>query len=329
MNGPDRRLGGLVVTWRHLARMGALALLVGFFLPWASVSCGDGSALVAGQTGLWQFGASGFNLAVGAQTCQAEPGLWLVPLAGIAVLVASYLLADQLSTAFVTVSASLLALLRLLVTYDDLQAAHSASGNVELGPGVVVGVGAIVWLLGVGGVALLRRAEPTSWLRAEDTAPTWPGRQAGTAVPEELRADAPAEDATRAEDEEIGEALRLLRDGTREEKIGARYRLAAICEQRALFDEAAELYETNIRNGVRDPRLYDRLTAIYRKNGEPERAEQVEREAERLREARVYSSEQEQRGVAPTIFSCRSCWAPLDGTATSCERCGASWQRAS
>ena len=45
----------------------------------------------------------------------------------------------------------------------------------------------------------------------------------------------------------------MLREGSRAEKIEARAGLAEIFSKRGLFEEAAELYELNIRAGVRTP----------------------------------------------------------------------------
>lgn len=322
------------MTWRHLTRVGALALLVGLLLPWAFLSCssGDAGALPADPSSLPHVIGSGFDLAVGVQSCPAQPGLWLLPLVSVLVLGVSFTMADQLSAAFVTVSASLLALLRLLVTYNDVQAIDSAFVEVALGPGCLVVVGAILVMFGAGGVALLRRSEPSLRVDADESTADWPDWRPGLVTPEEpspVASPPLSEDARRAEEQEIGDALRLLRDGSTEEKIGARCRLAVICERRTLFEEAVELYETNIRDGARDPAIYERLAVVCRTTGQTERAELVEHEAQRLREARVYSSEQAERAEAPTIFFCRSCWTPLNGTETGCERCGALWQQAS
>lgn len=64
-------------------------------------------------------------------------------------------------------------------------------------------------------------------------------------------------------DAEIRQLLWLLEHGTASEKIKARTRLGRICEQRGMWDYAAECYETNIRAGVRDPDQLYRLATAY------------------------------------------------------------------
>src|SRR5918998_228259 len=77
----------------------------------------------------------------------------------------------------------------------------------------------------------------------------------------------------RNEDEEAQYCLSTLRDGTREAKIVARERLAAICARRGLHEEAAELYELNVRAGVRSSEIFERLSEAYRHLGDHASAE--------------------------------------------------------
>jgi hypothetical protein len=86
----------------------------------------------------------------------------------------------------------------------------------------------------------------------------------------------------RSEDEEAQFCLAVLRDGTGEEKIEARERLASIFARRGLFGEAAELYELNVRAGVRSPELFERLSDTYRHLGDSARADAALSEARRL-----------------------------------------------
>lgn len=86
------------------------------------------------------------------------------------------------------------------------------------------------------------------------------------------------------EDEEATYCLSLLRDGDRQQKIVARERLSQIFEQRGLLDEAAQCLESNIREGIRDPRVYQRLAGVYRRQGRHELADEVLLEARRLAE---------------------------------------------
>ncbi|MBA2446986.1 MAG: hypothetical protein H0V51_03070 [Chloroflexi bacterium] len=87
------------------------------------------------------------------------------------------------------------------------------------------------------------------------------------------------------DDKDAERYLTLLREGSPTEKVEARDRLGAIFERRGLLDEAAQAYETNIREGVRDPDLYERLASVYRQQGRTELADEVLQEAGRLAEA--------------------------------------------
>jgi hypothetical protein len=85
------------------------------------------------------------------------------------------------------------------------------------------------------------------------------------------------------EDEEIQYYLGLLEKGDRYDSVVARAGLAPIFERREMLEQAAECYETNIRVGVRDPAVYERLARVYRKQGRVELADEVLEEAEKLR----------------------------------------------
>lgn len=87
------------------------------------------------------------------------------------------------------------------------------------------------------------------------------------------------------EDEEAQYCLSLLRDGTPSEKVGAREQLAAIFTRRGLYLEATELYEANVRAGVHEPGLFERLSDSYRRIGDNGAAEAALAEACRLRDA--------------------------------------------
>jgi hypothetical protein len=89
----------------------------------------------------------------------------------------------------------------------------------------------------------------------------------------------------RNEDEAAQYYLSSLRGGTREEKVVARDGLAAIFSRRGLFEEAAELYELNIRAGVHTPELFERLSNVYRQLGDHESADAALAEARRRRSA--------------------------------------------
>jgi hypothetical protein len=109
----------------------------------------------------------------------------------------------------------------------------------------------------------------------------------------------------RNEDEAAQYYLSSLRGGTREEKVVARDGLAAIFSRRGLFEEAAELYELNIRAGVQTPELFERLSNVYRQLGDHESADAALVEARRRRVASaapapVADSEAEAARPAPS-----------------------------
>ena len=78
-----------------------------------------------------------------------------------------------------------------------------------------------------------------------------------------------------SEDDEARHYLTLLRDGGHDQKRAARDQLGRIFERRGLVDEAAACYETNLAEGVSDPSLYARLADVYRRQGRPDRADEL------------------------------------------------------
>lgn len=102
-----------------------------------------------------------------------------------------------------------------------------------------------------------------------------------------------------SEDEEATYCLSLLRDGDRHQKIVARERLSQIFERRGLLDETAQCLESNIREGVRDPRVYQRLAGVYRRQGRHELADEVFVEAQRLAERMARSPQPGARRPVP------------------------------
>ena len=85
------------------------------------------------------------------------------------------------------------------------------------------------------------------------------------------------------DDEAAQYYLSTLRDGTRADKIVARDGLAAIFGRRGLYEQAAELYELNIRAGVRTSEVFEALGAVYQKLGDDESARAAFAEADRWR----------------------------------------------
>jgi hypothetical protein len=119
----------------------------------------------------------------------------------------------------------------------------------------------------------------------------------------------------RNEDEAAQYYLSALRTGTRAEKVVARDGLAAIFSRRGLFEEAAELFELNVKAGVRTPELFQQLSGVYRALGDDESARAALAEARRLeQEAAVAHTPT----PPPTLPMQRVAGAPeTDGQATS------------
>lgn len=109
----------------------------------------------------------------------------------------------------------------------------------------------------------------------------------------------PSPEGFTSEDEEATYCLSLLRDGDRHQKIVARERLSQIFERRGMLDEAAQCLESNVREGVRDPRVYQRLAGVYRRQGRHELADEVLLEARRLAERMARSQSQGGRRPGP------------------------------
>ncbi|GEM_PF-1443742 len=122
----------------------------------------------------------------------------------------------------------------------------------------------------------------------------------------------PAADSDRrmatSDEAEAQRYLAQLRDGSPEQQIAARAALAAIFERRGMLAEATELYERNIRAGVRSGELYTRLASLYRRQGLFELADEALAAAARLsrpaapplvERAQPPAAAARRRGVAP------------------------------
>jgi lipopolysaccharide biosynthesis regulator YciM len=88
-----------------------------------------------------------------------------------------------------------------------------------------------------------------------------------------------------SEDDTVQHWLDLLKDGSRYQKIEARWGLSQIFERRGMNDEAIELLETNVAAGSRVPDLFERLAQLYRSRGETVKCLAAHAEAKRLRTA--------------------------------------------
>jgi hypothetical protein len=71
--------------------------------------------------------------------------------------------------------------------------------------------------------------------------------------------------------------------GARGAHPGPRLARARQLEERGMLAEAAELYERSIWTGARDPALYQRLAAVYRRQGRDDLAQEVSRHLRRPR----------------------------------------------
>ena len=87
--------------------------------------------------------------------------------------------------------------------------------------------------------------------------------------------DPAAEPAFANEDEKAHYYLTVLRDGSDEEKVEARYVLSRVFENRGMLEEATELLENNAKAGVRDRMLYTRLAKLYRQLGRDDDADRA------------------------------------------------------
>lgn len=73
--------------------------------------------------------------------------------------------------------------------------------------------------------------------------------------------------------------LLLLRDGDDDQKITAREQLAAVFERRGMLEEATDLLESNVRDGVRNADIFRWLARLYRNGSDEVRAMQAAAEA--------------------------------------------------
>jgi tetratricopeptide (TPR) repeat protein len=127
-----------------------------------------------------------------------------------------------------------------------------------------------------------------------------------------------------SEDDEIACCLRVLEHGSSEQQFVARLRLGAICERRGLLRNAAAAYEANIAAGMHTRDLYERLSAVYRRLGDIDRAEDL------LDEALSLPPSGSPAAISPpsddvdghTDGTCGVCGASTRETARFCDSCG-------
>src|SRR3954465_8026184 len=111
----------------------------------------------------------------------------------------------------------------------------------------------------------------------------------------------------RNEDEGDQYYLSALRTGARAGKITARDGLAGIFSRRGLYEEAAELYELNIRAGVRTPELFEQLSGVYRELGDHGSADAALSEAQQLQTSAPMAPPQSRMPMtAPTSVAARA-----------------------
>lgn len=150
--------GGAVqgTTWRTVARAGAIAMLIGFFLPWVSVSCNAQTMRTFGippsSTTTLQF--SGFDLAagpkvqtpMGVQQLPASVGLWLIVAAAVAVLIITVVVMAQRTGAVAVLGTGLLSMAPLFNTWQSFEQSRTPYTDVGLQ------IGLWLTLLGLTGV---------------------------------------------------------------------------------------------------------------------------------------------------------------------------------
>lgn len=79
--------------------------------------------------------------------------------------------------------------------------------------------------------------------------------------------------------------LALLRDGSPEEKLAARYHLADVFEERGMLVEASELLESNLQAGDQSRALQSRLSQLYVKQGRLDALRQLRQQSPQSTEA--------------------------------------------
>src|SRR4051812_33180116 len=100
------------------------------------------------------------------------------------------------------------------------------------------------------------------------------------------------------EDEEAQHWLGILQDGPNYLRTDARLGLSRIFERRGMFVEAAELLETCLRTGRRNPELFDRLAQLYEAQGLDSAAADVRRRAAVVIERKAAVDRQVEREMA-------------------------------
>ena len=126
--------------WRQVTRGAGLVILIGFVLPWVTISCdaSAGGALPGvprgGQSNALSFTFSGYQLAAGTDISVSGfsdhvPGtvaLFLVPLAAAVALGITFWTQQPRTSAIIAVAVALLAAVQLLNAWQGLQAQRQA-----------------------------------------------------------------------------------------------------------------------------------------------------------------------------------------------------------
>ena len=154
-------------SWKTLVQASAVAILIGFFLPWASVACNPRALGLApgSPQPIPAVAASGFDLATGqlaGQKTQGAPGLWLLPIAGVVGLGVTFLAGAARPSAVAIVVAALLAGYQAFAAwqaFEVLRAPNPMFGNqvlfeVSIQLGLPVSVLGLLGLLVAGGLGL-------------------------------------------------------------------------------------------------------------------------------------------------------------------------------
>lgn len=131
--------------WRTYARAGGIAVAIGFFLPWMSCTASTAAfgQFSAGASAAPVFRFSGYELAsgpqlktaLGSQQGSGTPGLWLVLLAGMAIVVASHFVLSERGAAGVSLGSAVVAFGPLMNAWQSFEALRSplVSVTIELG----------------------------------------------------------------------------------------------------------------------------------------------------------------------------------------------------
>ncbi|MGH7862222.1 MAG: hypothetical protein ACREOS_08270 [Candidatus Dormibacteraceae bacterium] len=141
-------------NWRRLTQGSGILLILGFFLPWVTISCGGSSAASLTFSGFQLAAGPTINNGFTTQQLGSSPGLWLVLITGFLAFLFTYQIASRATAALSTLVAAVISLLIIFIVWSGYAGQRSALINVSLDLGFwlsVAGLAGMVWgaLLGM------------------------------------------------------------------------------------------------------------------------------------------------------------------------------------